>query len=189
MAGHTGARRGRLGRVTMNDTLKTIFGLAAVFIGLPLAILFLRDRLSRPSRKAIQDYSRKFEERLANPDFPSLERHFGHPLPAALRALYLDPVERMRDQFEVAPSANAPRGERWPIAFYQPADAESLRDMWPGTEERFAFADDGCGNGYLVDPRQGDPPVFFHDHETGELEPVCDRLSEFMKWPRLGGST
>jgi hypothetical protein len=170
----------------MSDTFKTILGVSATFIALPLAILFLRNRLARPSRKELDDYSRRFEERLANPDFAALEKQFGHPLPAALRALYLDPQERIRDNFEIAPTG-APCSKRWPIAYYQPADAESLRNMWPGTEEMFAFADDGCGNGYLVDPRLSDPPVFFHDHETGELEPVCDRLSEFMRWPRRGG--
>ena len=171
----------------MSDTFKAILGIGATFIALPLAILFLRDRLSRPSRNKLNEYARRFEERLANPDLAALEQHFGHPLPAALRALYLDPQERMRGNFEVAPSTSAPRSQRWPIAFYQPADAETLRDGWAGTEQHFAFADDGCGDGYLVDPRLDDPPVLFHDHETGELEPVCDHLSEFMKWPRLGG--
>jgi hypothetical protein len=171
----------------MSDILKTILGIGAIFVALPLAILFLRDRLSRPSRKKLDEYARRFNQRLANPDFAALEQHFGRPLPAALRTLYLDPQERMRDNFEVAPSVDAPRAIRWQVAYCQPADAESLRDMWPGTEELFAFADDGCGNAYLVDPRLPDPPVLFHDHESGEMEPVCDRLSEFMHWPRIEG--
>ena len=40
-------------------------------------------------------------------------------------------------------------------------------------------------NGYLIDPKEEDPAVLFHDHETGELSRVCDRFTEFMRWPRL----
>jgi hypothetical protein len=71
------------------------------------------------------------------------------------------------------------------VAYYQPADAETVRESWPGLEKYFAFANDGCGNEYLIKPGDDDPPVLFHDHETGELTRVSDHFSEFMQWPRL----
>jgi hypothetical protein len=66
-----------------------------------------------------------------------------------------------------------------------PADLNSVKDAWPGTERFFSFANDGCGNGYFIDPTLDDPEVLLHDHESGELTPVAGRLSEFMKWPRV----
>jgi hypothetical protein len=48
---------------------------------------------------------------------------------------------------------------------------------------------EGCGNEYLIDPREDNPPVLFHDHETGELSRLCDRFSEFKDWPRLRASS
>ena len=172
-------------RSIMNDEVTTVIAIIAIFVGLPVALLVARDWCARSSRKEVEAFSRRFAQRLHNPNLAAIEKYFGHPLPPAIHALYANQDELMREDFEVAASERAGGDERWYVANYQPADEQSVRDTWPGWSEYFAFADDGCGNGYLVDPKQTDPPVFFHDHETGEMLRVCDRLSEFMKWPRL----
>ncbi len=169
----------------MTDTVMTVVVIIAIFIGVPVALLRVRDWFRRPSKKTIEEDSRRFTERLQHPDFAAVEKHFGHSLPACLQALYADRQELLRGPFEVAAVPDAKPDHRWHVAFYQPADGQSVREMWPGSENYFAFADDGCGNGYLVDPKDDDPPVLFHDHETGELSRVCDRFTEFMRWPRL----
>ena len=109
-------------------------------------------------------------------------------MPASLVSLYRDEREILRGDFSVAASPDAAEENRWDIAFYMPADLRSVKEAWPGTEKYFAFADDGCGNGYLVNPRLSDPPVLFNDHDTGELSQVADRLSDFMRWPRIESS-
>ena len=169
----------------MSDNVITVIVIVGLFVGLPVALLVGRDWLARPSRKKLEEYSRQFTQRLQAADLPALEKHFGCALPHAVRALYEDKQEVMRQDFEVAATAEAPEDGRWYLAFYQPADGQNVQDAWPGLEKYFAFADDGCGNGYLIDPKEADPPVLFHDHETGEMTRVCGRFSEFMKWPRL----
>lgn len=165
------------------DVLVVAF-LLTLFIGLPLVLLLARDWLTRPSRKHMEAYSREFIQRLQRPDFPVVARHFGQPLPECVQALYADKQELLRSNFEVAASKTVPVEERWFVSDYQPADGRSIQDAWPGMERYFAFADDGTGNGYLIDPKDKDPAVLFHDHETGELSRVCNHFTEFMKWPR-----
>jgi len=87
-----------------------------------------------------------------------------------------------REEFEVAASASA---SRWSIAYYVPADARTVQEGMAGKRQYFEFANDGLGNGYFIDPTRDDPCVFFEDLETGKLEKVCDRFTEFMKWPRF----
>jgi hypothetical protein len=169
----------------MSDTVITVVVLIVIFIGLPVGLLLAWDWFKRPSKKKIEEHSRQFTERLQHPDFPAVEKHFGRALPKCVQALYADPEELLRGDLEVAPVPDAAPDHRWYVAFYQPADGQSARDTWPGLEKYFAFADDGSGNGYLIDPRNEDPPVLFHDHETGELSRVCERFTEFMRWPRL----
>jgi hypothetical protein len=169
----------------MNDAITTVVAIVAIFLGLPLALLLARDWFSRPSKKKIEAYAQEFTHRLQNPDFAAVEKHFGRPLPDCVQALYADTAELMRKDFEVSASADVSQEERWHVAFYQPADGQSARDTWPGLEKYFMFADDGCGNGYLIDPKENDPPVLFHDHEGGGISFVCDRFTKFMRWPRL----
>ena len=76
---------------------------------------------------------------------------------------------------------------RWYIASINPVDEVSWMHSWEGCEKLFEFSDDGCGNGYMIDPRIDDPPVFFHDHEEGIFSYVCDNLSEFIAWPIMPG--
>jgi hypothetical protein len=133
----------------------------------------------------MDEYSRRFKERLRQPNLDAVAKHFGCQLPRALVGLYQNQTELVRGDFQVAPSVDASKDERWYIGFYEPADAESLEDSWPGSEKYFLFANDGCGNDYLIDPALEDPPVKFHDHETGEISHVCDTLSQFMTWPRI----
>ena len=168
----------------MIDVLIFIALTLTVYLALPIAILSVRDWFESPSKQELEDASRQFIERLENPDFAAVEKYFGCPLPDCVRALYADRKELLRSDFEVAAGNDADPDDRWYIAFYCPADAQTMRDCWPGIEHLFAFADDGGGDGYLIDPTQDDPAVLHHCHETGDVEVVCDRFTEFMKWPR-----
>ena len=163
-------------------TIPIVYIVPAVVLA--MFALRLNDWWFEPSRDEIEEASRLFLQRLQSPDFAAVERHFGHPLPECLLALHADKQELMRSDFFVAKTETDAENECWEIAYYQPADEHSVRDASPDMEEYFAFAGDGCGNDYLIDPKQSDPAVLFCDHETGELTRVCNRFTEFMKWPR-----
>jgi hypothetical protein len=167
----------------MKDTILTICVLVGIFIILPFLILWIRDKLfSRPpTPEEAQANAERFQKRLASPDLDAVAKHFDCRLPHALRDLYNNPKELALSDVEVLPPDG---GDPIYICFYNPADADSLQSPWPGCEKHFAFADDGCGNELLVDPTLDDPPVLWHDHETGEIETVAPSMSEFMKWKR-----
>jgi len=171
----------------MKDAILLILAIIGIYVVLPVLILWLRDKIfDRPmTKEQMDEYSRRFRERLANPDFSALEEHFGHALPLPLKSLYANSEELNRDgDFEVVPPAGADATDPSYVAFYNPADAESLEHNFHDADAYFAFADDGCGNAYIIDPRETDPPVMFHDHETGEIEPVAPSLSGFLSWER-----
>jgi len=161
-------------------------GYCLTLLGLALLLLFLNDRIfHRHSRKQkVNASSKLFAERLKKPDFGGLEQHFGCAFPPGIKALYASQEEILKENFEVAASQDGHQEKVWSIAFYQPADLEHIREAWPDTKEVFEFANDGCGNGYTIDPKLDDPPVMFFDHETGEWETVAGSFSEFMALTR-----
>jgi len=169
----------------MKDVILTVFWIVFLMLGLPILILWIRDKISEPSQEEMEEYSRRFRERLMNPDFEAVAKYFRHTLPQAIVELYQNQEELMRGDFKIALSKDSSEDEQWYIGFYMPADAEAVQLTWPGVEKFFAFANDGCGNDYIVDPTLDDPPVKFHDHETGEIIHVCDTLSQFMTWSKF----
>ncbi|WP_013627115.1 SMI1/KNR4 family protein [Rubinisphaera brasiliensis] len=168
----------------MNANLLSFLTEFAYTIALPVAIICLFFGLLTRARQRSADYSRRFLQRLANPDFAFVERHFGCALPDRLKQLYADTEELNRSGFEIVPPKEQDDTEPVYVAFYEPADEESLKYRFHDGDTYFAFANDGCGNDYMIDPHEPDPPVLYHDHETGEVTPVAARFSEFMSWER-----
>ena len=72
-------------------------------VGLAVIFLLLNDRIfhRRLNRKEMAAFSKRFEERLLQPDIQTLEQHFGHALPKQLKALYEDRGEILKGDFEV----------------------------------------------------------------------------------------
>jgi len=80
----------------VSETAITILACVALFIGVPLALLMLRDRISKaisrrrnPPEKLAAE-RRAYEARIANPDWPFYERHLQRGVPPAILALYSD---------------------------------------------------------------------------------------------------
>lgn len=169
---------------------KAIIGMLAVFVVLPLLITWVIYRIfrRRPSSDQRDESSRRFEERMLNPDFAALEAHFSCAIPKEFKELYANKEELRRGDFELR--TRNPNGSEhtWTVAFYQPADLESLRDVRSDCIELFAFANDGCGNVYLIDLREPDLQVLFHDHEDGEFTKVGLSLAEFVAAARKTSS-
>jgi len=169
---------------TSNFSMQIIYAFAlSVLI---LAILLLKDRIfhRHPNKEERTAASKRFEERLLTPKIDELEGHFGHALPQDIKLFYSSREEILIENIEVVGADDKGNEKIWYIAYYQPVDIDNVRTAWPDTKEVFEFANDGCGNGYTVDPKVDDPPVMFYDHETGEWEKVADSFSKFMAMPR-----
>ena len=170
----------------MSEIIAIPFACIGITVILAVAVLRLKDLWFEPSHEQVDEASRLFRKRLQSPDFATVERHFGHPLPECLLQLHSDKQELLQSDFFVASTKDTVENECWEIAYYQPLDGQSIRESWHRMGDYFAFASDGFGNDYLIDPKENDPAVLFYEHERGELTRVCDRFTEFMKWPRLG---
>ncbi len=167
----------------MMAVVSVVLGLI-VIAGVAIGILKLVDWLTLKGWRKNDDGS-AWRARLHHPDFPSLEKHFGCKAPESLKRLYADHEELERGNFTLIAPDDEPDDERSHfVGFYVPADMETVKWQYPGTERFWIFADDGCGNGYMTDPAQEDGAVFFHDHETGEISEICDSLVRFMSWER-----
>ena len=79
----------------MGDTIKTVVLLVAVFVGLPLSILWLRDRFVGPNarrsnRSEVNGDRKAYLDRILHPNWEFYERHLQRQTPLALRQLYAD---------------------------------------------------------------------------------------------------
>ncbi len=154
--------------------------------GISIGVLKTLDRMATGPKNGKDDRG-QYAARLHQPVFEELEAHFGCLIPEPLKKLYADHTELDRENFRVIPDGSDSENAPLNIASYIPADIAAVKSQMPGTEPFLAFADDGCGDAYMVDPRLVDGPVLFHDHETGEFSQICNSLSEFMSWPRVEG--
>jgi hypothetical protein len=161
---------------------------AALMIGLGTAMVaVLQWLISRGDRKRRQEsvaFGERFRRRLESPDLAGLERHLGHPPSASLRALYADRDLVMSDDIVISVPNPLQGSKESYIAWFEPADAETLAITWPGCEGLFPFADNGAGDRFLVDPRDSDPEVIYYLHETGEKRALGVSLSAFLAAPR-----
>lgn len=170
----------------MKDELFSIAACVGIYIMIPTALLLLRDWGSRRlmTAKKMEEYSRQHLNRLANPDLPCLERHYSSVLPCPLKELYSNAEDIYRTNFEAIPPDEMNAEDPPFVASYNPADSESLKYNFHDNNVYFAFADDGCSNAFIIDPRKEDPPVLFHDHDTGKIRTICPSMSDFMAWER-----
>ena len=158
----------------MSDTaiiiMLAVLVIPAVFIGWLFSKLFGARERSRND-----EYSKRFLARLQSPDYKVVEDHFGVELPSLLKEFYSSPL--INGDYVVF----SDDGDEWDIAYFQPIDEESTREGWPGMEPYLAIANDGCGNDYIIDPKSPPHAVKFHDHETGEIDPVSETLEGFIR--------
>jgi hypothetical protein len=147
-------------------------------------LTWLTSRAERKRRAESAFASERFRKRIESPDLEALERHFGHPLSASLRALYADRRLIMSQDVVVAVANPLERSKDSYIAWFEPADAEALGSPMPGCEGLFPFAGNGAGDQFLVNPTHPDPEVLYYLHETGEKASLGVPLSAFMAAPR-----
>ena len=151
-----------------------VFVLLAILAFPAIGIVWLWRKIRAPFEKRKRDdHIRKFDERLRSPDFASIEDHFGTSLPTTLKDFYASDLVMKGCDFSID-------DEDWSIVFFEPLDADSLRESWTGCDRFVSIANDGCGNEYVFDPYDDPYPILFQDHETGELDVVTQSLDEFV---------
>ena len=161
-------------------------GLLVLLIGAWFALLAWRNSRARRNGhfESVASAAARYRERVASPDLDGLEQHLGHSLPESFRALYRDRGLITSENIVVAVPNPLEKSESSYIAFFEPADIETLDHPWPGCEGLFPFANNGAGDQFLVDLTQPDPDVVYHLHETGEQVSLGVPLSAFIAAPR-----
>jgi hypothetical protein len=165
----------------VQETVESGFFVIAVLVFvvvLPLMGLWkLRAKRNRRLAADTAAANERHMRSLRQPDYAAFAAHYGCQPPPPLRQLYESPESNLAGGFEVK-LASFPNP--FLIAGFIGMDQENLSLELPGTEKFFAFADDGCGNLYIVNPRKTDPVVYFHDHEMNEPESLEVSLSQFL---------
>jgi hypothetical protein len=169
----------------MSETFKTVAFLVAVFIGLPLFIIWVRDRISdrlwkrrNPPEKLLAD-RRAFEVRLLRPDWDFYERHLQRQAPSALRAMYadrnlvtaqgLDIVDD--DDFEIT------------ISTFEPLDERGLLETrpWLGFDA-VAIARSDFGDPIYLRPGPSEPDtVHITFHDGGDTEVLTESVEALLQ--------
>lgn len=160
----------------MNEALQIAFAIVAAVIVVGILLAVARHHQTKRESN-LKDYSARFKVRQLQPDFAAFASRYGCEVSPVLRALQSDPVRMHEGDFDVhLPSSPDP----YYVAWFEPMDDEHMSIVWPGTEGLYPFANDGCGNAYLVNPHDADSEVSYYDHETGERDLLAVRLSEFL---------
>jgi hypothetical protein len=165
----------------MSNTLNTVVGISVIFVGLPLAILWLRDCVNRarhrwrnPPEKIAADRI-TFEERLLRPDWDFYERHLQRPVPSALRELYADRalITACGHDYTIADR----------ISTFSPLDERGLLDTkpWLGFDA-VAIATSDFGDPIYLRPGQAEGDVvYITHHDGGDTDVFADSVAEMIK--------
>lgn len=169
------------------DVVGTTALLLCLYIGIPVLILTALYWRRQPSKEETEALVQQFMDLMVTPDYEGLERHYGHKVSDTIRQLYDNHEEMLREDFSIVVSLSGKPAEEWYIAGYEPADVggiQSSSNYTSALDRYLPIASDGMGNYYIIDIRLEDPPVYFYDHETGQQEPVCNSITEFLSLPR-----
>lgn len=163
-----------------NDTAKTVLGILAIFVALPVAILWLRNRVSRawqrrrnPPEKIAADHE-AFQERLRHPDWSFYERHLQRPAPQSLRQLLADHT------LLLAEGLDYPGDQR--INTFNPLDEQALLDTrpWLGFDA-VAIATSDFGDPIYLRPGPDEPDVvYITHHDGGDTEVFADSVAAML---------
>jgi hypothetical protein len=165
----------------MSDTAKTIIGLVALFVGVPVCLLWLRDRVNkmryrrRNTPEKIAAERRAFEERLLHPDWEFYERHLQRPAPAALRELYANGALLTAPTFEY--------GDGEVINTFNALDEQGLLDTreWLGFDV-VAIATSDFGDPIYLRPGQSEPDtVYITHHDGGDTEIFVESVASMVE--------
>ena len=159
--------------------MTTILAIAAIFIGLPVLLLWARDRARNAGRRlsadAQQAERREYERRLLHPDWAAVERQLRRPVPSALRELYADAA--------IVTAQNLACGAERTIATFEPLDPRAMLETaaWLG-HGAVAIATNEFGDVIFLQsgPDEADT-VYLTHHDGGDTEVVGASVGEFVR--------
>jgi hypothetical protein len=139
---------------------------------------------ARADRKRQQELAHEqarvaYEESLLSPDFGDIASVFGSPISFSLKALYEDETELRKSYVtKVLPGRSE---DLWLfISCYNPLNKSQIKGQWLQDGIHFAFAGDGSGSEYVVDPTDDHAEIKFLEHEAGELKSTGVLMSEYL---------
>jgi hypothetical protein len=176
------------------DDVIAILAILAIFVGLPVAILLVNDRVTAwwrrdrrsPEQKAAD--AAAYEARLVSPRWDEVCRATDGGRPsAALQALYADRALVTSKGIRLRRPGGSDLDDEW-LSTFLPADGSAFADPWGQylPDRALAFASDAFGDLLFVEltPGGDDRPVQHWYHESAEIEEVAPSLAAFLAWPR-----
>jgi hypothetical protein len=162
----------------------TILLLLALFIGLPIVVLLLRDRIEEadwrrrnPPEKLAAE-RRAYEERLRNPDWDFYERHLQRSAPDALRQLFANHTLIVRQAIQC--------GDDEVIGSFSPLDEHGLVDScgWLGFDAVAIATNDFGDMIYLRPGATESDAVYVTRHDGGDTEQLAPDVATFIQFLR-----
>ena len=168
----------------MRDGIFSALVIVLMFIGLPVVILVMKDRLTRARRNRPIQRSRDaeqrqaYERRILAPDWLCVERHLRRPVPQTLRELYADPslvtLRDLRCSME------------YTLSTFEALDERAMADAkaWIGFEA-VVFASTQEGDAIYLRPGASEENAVFLTHHDGhDTEVFAASLHEMVEMLR-----
>lgn len=156
----------------------TVLSLLVLFVGLPVAILWLRDRVSNARRgrrtpAKLPADRHAYEERILQPDWKFYEHHLQRPVPAALRELYSDRA--------LVTGQNLTYSKQESISTFGVLDEEDMLDTkpWLGFDA-VAIATSDFGDPIYLRPGPSETDTVYITHHDGGDTEVFAESTAFM---------
>lgn len=138
---------------------------------------------ARAERKVAEEEARRqeterFEAELLAPQFSVIAEVYGNPISNSLRALYEDIIE-LRKSYVEKKIDGKPQDQWIFVSCYFPLNRKQAEGQRLQDKKHFAFAGDGSGSEWVVDPTDNHGQIFLFEHETEELKPTGVTMAQF----------
>lgn len=165
----------------MGDQIATVLAILAVFVALPVALLWAKDRITRarrdsPRARAARAAERQaYEQRILQPDWALAERYLQRSIPVALRDLYADrSLITARDlDYSIHHS----------ISTFEALDAPAFAQAkkWLGVDG-VVFATSDMGDSiYLRTGPSQENAVYLTRHDGGDTEVIAQSIDDMVE--------
>lgn len=125
-----------------------------------------------------------YEERLLNPQWDVLEKHFGVPMPKVLKEFYAAPAKVQQTEFRLKIKNKIEDAYYVNVDRFHPLDKDAIYESDDNEPDLLSIASDAAEGEFFFDPRESALEVimlvdYADYYETGLS------LEEFLKAPRL----
>jgi hypothetical protein len=141
-----------------------------------------RAKRRQKADEARRQAAEQFKAELLHPQFGVIEEVYGKSISKTLRALYEDKSELLKS-YAVKVIDGEPEDHWIFISCYWPLNRAQVDGQWRQDGKHFAFAGDGSGSEWVVDPTDDEAEIFYFEHESAELKPTGVRMHQFMSLP------